>query len=106
MDKTVSWWRVDRLHNLPNFINVYLVRKLSPKDYASAGKLAPDRACRLNARKLRHLDVENTDVGFMLEGELYGLLSVSGFDHRCMAREFFFQNLSQVVPLGDVVFSD
>ena len=106
MNETISRRRIDGLDDLANLIDVNFMRELGPENDARRGKVAPDRASRFHARKLRHLNIQNAHLWFVLQRELHGLLTVTGFEHRRVIGKLALQNLAQVMPLGYVVFSD
>ena len=106
MNESVSRRRIDRLHDLANFVNVDLVRKLRPENNSRLWIFAPDRARRFYSGKLRHLNVENADLGFILERHRHCLFSVGRFQHRLMRWKIALKYLAQVSALGHIVFGD
>ena len=93
-------------NDLADLVDVNLVGKLRPEDYACPGELAPDGPRRFHAREFRHLNVENADFRLVLKSEFHRLFAISGFYYWLMRRELFLKNLAQIVPLRYVVFRD
>ena len=97
---------IDRLHDLANLVDVNLVWKLCPEDDARGREVAPDSPRGFHAGELGHLDVEYTDVGLLSERDFHGLFAVASLENRDVRRKFLFENLTQVMTLGHVIFSN
>src|SRR2546421_10371317 len=106
MYEAVGWRRIHRFNYLPYLIDVDLVWKLRPENNARRREFSPDCARGLHAGEFRHLDVEDRNLRFMFQRKLYSFLTVRGFEYRRVRGKLLFQNLTQVVALGHVVFSD
>ena len=106
MNEAVGRRWVDRLYDLSNLVDIDLVRKLRPEDDARSREVAPDGARGLNARELRHLDIENANVRSLIQGEFDGLFAVAGFENGNVRRKLLFENLAEVMALGHVIFSN
>src|SRR6185369_7413422 len=106
VNEAVSGWRIDRLYYLSYLVDVDLVGKLRPEDDARGREVAPDSARGFDARELRHLDIENTNVGFLVKRDLHRLFAVAGLEYRNVCGKLFFENLAEVMALGHVIFGN
>jgi hypothetical protein len=106
MDEPVCRLRLNGFQNLPDLVDVDLVRELSPEDDSRFREAAPDGAGRLYARQSGHLNVKYAEVGAMLQREIDSNLSILGFDDGGVPGEFSFEQLAQVMALGDIIFSN
>src|SRR5205085_2757795 len=94
VNETVSRWRIDRLDDFANLVDVDLVWKLRPENDARGRKVAPDGARGFHAREFWHLDVEDADVGFLAKRKLDSLFAVFGFEHGDVRGKLFFEYLA------------
>src|SRR5437764_1053340 len=104
MNEAVGRRWIDRLHDLANLVDVNLVRELRPENDSCFRIVAPDRARRFDAGKLRHLNVEDANFGFVLERKGHGFFPIRSFEHWRVRREVALKYLAQISALGDVVF--
>ena len=82
------------------------MRKLGPENDPRGGKVAPDRPRGFHSGKLGHLNVENTNRGFVLQRQHDRVFSVTGFKNRLVRRKITLEYFAQVIALGDIVFGD
>src|SRR5258705_2609729 len=106
MNEAVSWWRIDCLYDLSYFVDVDFVGKLRPENDPRRGELAPDSTRSFYSGEFRHLDVENTNIRSLSQCQLHRLFAIARFEFGKVRPKPFLQDLSQVVALGHVVFSD